>query len=251
MPMMTTEQLASHQAVFAEQGYVKLEGVVPREPLARLTQELSVAFDRASRDGSLFQGGGLITGHLNCFPGEGARALYPKPFDGPFVGCNLNLPGSVAQHYHVDGTFLGQFLVVNVALVDTDLVNGAIDVLPGTHREYYPFWRLVLERKARLTTRLPLRQGDVLVRTSTLWHRGMPNLSKVPRPMVAFTFGDPGTTPLPDPFMLHGGQITFTPNWYRPTLLGRLRERTFAAAPVTYDAWRFVRSLLGPKGYAS
>ena len=33
--------------------------------------------------------------------------------------------------------------------------------------------------------------------------------------------------------------------------LGRLRERMFVTAPITYSAYRFVRSLYGNKGYSS
>ena len=50
-----------------------------------------------------------------------------------------------------------------------------IDVLPGTHRRFYKFWRYAVERKYRLSTRVCLEQGDVVLRMSTLWHRGMPN----------------------------------------------------------------------------
>ena len=41
----------------------------------------------------------------------------------------------------MDGLYLKDFLICNVAVVDTDLANGAIDVLPGTNREFYKFWR--------------------------------------------------------------------------------------------------------------
>ena len=47
--------------------------------------------------------------------------------------------------------------------------------------------------------------------------------------------------------MQNGGKIEFYENWYRPTRLGRLRERTFVAAPITYDAYRLVDSILAPK----
>ena len=54
---------------------------------------------------------------------------------------NFNLPGSVPQHYHMDGLYIDDFLICNIAVIDTDLVNGAIDVLPGTNREFLPFWK--------------------------------------------------------------------------------------------------------------
>ena len=43
----------------------------------------------------------------------------------------------------------------------------------------------------------------------------------------------------------------FYPNWYKPTRIGRLRERIFVAAPITYSGYRLARSLYGNKGYAS
>jgi hypothetical protein len=93
-----------------------------------------------------------------------------------------------------------------------------------------------------------MKQGDVLVRTSNVWHRGMPNRTATARPMVAFTWEDGGST-REDPFKVEDGKIVFRQNWYKPTALGRLRERTFVTAPITYSAYRFVGSLFGTKGY--
>jgi hypothetical protein len=222
------------------------------------------AFESAKQ--SMFSGGGALSGHLNSSPGEEARfvfdtleqrgvialvrELFPSATRLPNIGCNFNLPGSVAQHYHSDSAFKEAFVIVNIAVVDTDLVNGAIDLLPGTQKKFYKFWRYALERAYRRTTRVPMKQGDVLIRVSTLWHRGMPNKSVTPRPMVAFTWEHGGSN-LDDPFQADDGKIVFKPNWYRPTRLGRLRERTFIAAPISYSAYRFARSLVGNKGFES
>ena len=78
-----------------------------------------------------------MSGHLNCFPGEGSRFVYdelsergvvdlvrayrPDIADAVRATLNLNLPGSVAQHYHIDDAYLKEFLICNVAVVDTDL----------------------------------------------------------------------------------------------------------------------------------
>lgn len=256
-------QLEAYEEAFAKDGYVVLRNVVSKDKLATFRQQLMAEFERAKASGELFAGGGNISGHLNCFPGEESRVVYDEleaygVFDlvrrvysgkmAPRMGLNLNLPKSVAQHYHMDGNFSEDFVIVNVAVVDTDLVNGAIDVLPGTHKRFYKFWRYAMERLYETTTRLPLSQGDVLVRTSRLWHRGMPNNSQAPRPMLAVTIGET-CAPAGDPFQTHGGKIRFEPNWYKTDLLGRLRERTFVTAPITYSAYRFVRSLYGNKGY--
>jgi ectoine hydroxylase-related dioxygenase (phytanoyl-CoA dioxygenase family) len=253
---------------FAEHGYFIVRNVVSRDKLSALRASIVDEFEHAKRSGQLFAGGGQMSGHLNCFPGEQSRFAYdallehgivdlmreisPRTPMTPDVGCNLNLPRSVTQHYHVDSPFTEHFMLANVAVVDTDLANGAIDVLPGTHKKFYKYWRFTVERLNRLTTRLALNQGDVLVRTSNLWHRGMPNLTTSPRPMLALTFvkGRDEREPR-DPFQQNGGKTTFYPNWFRPDFLGRMRERTFIAAPFTYSAYRFVRSLVGNKGYGT
>ena len=249
---------------FAEDGYLIFRDVVSKEQLSALRDRIADEFDRARQSGRLFSGGGLISGHLNCFPGEGSRfayealekhgiidlikVIFPKAVRLPNVGCNFNLPGSVTQHYHADRNFLDDFLIANVAVVDTDLANGAIDVIPGTHKKFYKFWRFAVERTARGSVRIPMKQGDVLVRTSNVWHRGMPNRTATARPMIAFTWEDGGST-REDPFKVEDGKIVFRQNWYKPTTLGRLRERTFVTAPITYSAYRFVGSLFGTKGY--
>jgi len=249
---------------FAKDGYLVFRNVVSPKRLSVLHEQLAAAFEDARRSGRLFSGGGTISGHLNCSPGEASRFAYesleahgivdliktvfPKATRLPNVGCNFNLPHSVAQHYHADRNFLDHFMIANVAVVDTTIANGAIDIIPGSHQKFYKYWRFALERVARASTRLEMKQGDVLIRTSNMWHRGMPNVTDAPRPMVAFTWEDGGSTQS-DPFKTEDGKIVFRQNWYRPTTLGRLRERTFVTAPITYSAYRFVTSLYGTKGY--
>ncbi len=264
MEPLSADDIERQRPFFDEAGYLVFKGVVDKGRLSSLRDDLFAEYERAGRAGELFAGGGRISGHLNCFPGAQSRFAYetlrdhgilqlieklnPRAVGAPAVGCNLNLPGSYAQHYHADGWYTGEFMIANVAVVDTVIENGAIDVLPRTHKKFYKFWRYATERTYRLSTRLPLEQGDVLIRTSNLWHRGMPNQTTVARPMLAFTFGENRTT-LPDPFTFNEGKISFHENWFRPTLAGRLRERTFVKAPITYSAYRFVRSLVGTKGY--
>lgn len=263
---LTTPDVEAFRRGLDDDGFVVFRDVVSKERLCELNTDLQAAFERMRNSGELFAGGGSLSGHLNCFPGRRSSFVYkeleqfgivdlvgavrPDIVGSVRATLNFNLPGSVAQHYHTDGLYLKDFLICNVAVVDTDLANGAIDVLPGTNREFYKFWRYAVERKYRLTTRVPLRQGDVILRKSTLWHRGMPNDTDVPRPMMAVTFGEVEDTAA-DPFATDGGRIVFSPNWYKPTKLGRIRERVFVTAPITYAAYRFARSLYGMKGYAS
>jgi hypothetical protein len=260
--VLSAERIGEIRHELDERGYVVLRGVVPQARIDAFTTELMSDY----RESDKFKGGGTFSGHLNCFPGEHSRFFYdeiesygivdaihsirPDQPNDVRATLNFNLPGSVAQHYHADGLYTDDFLVCNIAVVDTDLVNGAIDVLPGTNREFLKFWRYATQRTYRLTTRLPMKRGDILLRKSTLWHRGMPNKTEVPRPMMSLTFGEK-SAPDGDPFLVNDGRILFYPNWFSTSRLGQLRERTFVTAPYTYSAYRFVKSLRGNRGYSS
>jgi ectoine hydroxylase-related dioxygenase (phytanoyl-CoA dioxygenase family) len=150
----------------------------------------------------------------------------------------------------MDGIFLQSYVIVNVCVVDTDLNNGAIDIVPRTHKRFYRYWEFAAQRVYRDSTRLPMSQGDVLIRLSTLWHRGMPNHTQNARPMLAVTLGEKGVD-TDDPLAYARGQVEFQANWFKTSLLGQLRERTTVMAPITYSAYRFAHSLISNKGYAS
>ena len=263
-PMSTTDKLSASdiqgfEQAYARDGYFIVRNVVSRERLAELHDALAREFDTAASSGALFSGGGLVSGHLNSFPGAGARfaydtlqdsgiidlikQLHPNVLRMPNVGCNFNLPGSHTQHYHIDRPFGRDFMIANIAVVDTVVENGAIDVVPGTHKRFYKYAQFVLKRTARDAVRVPLSRGDVLIRSSNVWHRGMTNRTSVPRPMLAMTWEDGGSNHT-DPFGVDGGKIRFLPNWFKPTPLGRMREQLFVKVPITYSALRFARSLL-------
>lgn len=255
---LTESELAALKQEFADNGFFVLRNVISSERLTELHRALSREFDTASKSGALFSGGGLLSGHLNCFPGAGARfaydtlqeqgiidlikQLHPGNLRMPNVGCNFNLPGSHTQHYHIDRPYTQEFMIANVAVVDTTIANGATEVVPGTHKRFYRYTRFVLEQRHRSGVRVPMKQGDVLIRSSNVWHRGMTNRTSVPRPMLAMTWEDGGSRD-PDPFAAGGGNIRFLPNWFRPTRVGRLREQLFVKIPITYSALRFARSL--------
>ncbi len=258
---MSASELGELRASFDRDGYFVIKGLIPRDQMAQMHATLTEAFTAAQKDGSLFSGGGTLSGHLNCFPGVESRFLYdilkasgvmdlirqiePKVTGEPNVGCNYNLPGSTMQHYHTDYPFSKSFMIANFAVVDTIIANGAMQAAPGTHKKYYKYWQFAMENPK--DTRVEMQQGDVMVRTSAMWHRGMPNMTNTARPMIALTWEDGGSK-LADPFMKEGGKIKFFPNWFKPTPLGRIRERTFVAAPILYSTYRFVDSLFSDKG---
>src|SRR5262249_5944168 len=136
---LSVDDVTELKKTLDEQGYVVVPRVVSREALAGLGRELLDAYEKFEK----FRGGGTRAGHLNCFPGERARFIYDQLAEVGLVDAvwaarpdliqtfrvttNFNLPGSVAQHYHMDGLFSENFVICNVAIVDITVENGAMD----------------------------------------------------------------------------------------------------------------------------
>jgi Phytanoyl-CoA dioxygenase (PhyH) len=120
-------------------------------------------------------------------------------------GGNTALPSEDRQPVHCDvghlwpvesleGPHPPAQLVVNLPTVDVSPDNGATEIWPGTHRELgvgigddvkiRP--DLLEQRRAVAPPFQPtFRRGSVLIRDIRLWHAGMPNRTREPRPMIA------------------------------------------------------------------
>ena len=73
---MSSDEAEALKKSFAEDGYFVVKNVVSPEQLAELHWKIVQEFDRAKQSGALFSGGGMMSGHLNCFPGSDSRFVY-------------------------------------------------------------------------------------------------------------------------------------------------------------------------------
>lgn len=132
------------------------------------------------------------------------QATLGKGVKNSFYSGNTALPSHNMQPVHAD---IGQLwpnlehatppyaLVVNVPLVDVSVENGSTELWPGTHHDTTIYINdgniklpeaLVEERRKISPPLQPtLRLGSVLIRDMRMWHRGMPNFTNDPRPMIA------------------------------------------------------------------
>lgn len=75
----------------------------------------------------------------------------------------------------------------NIPLVDFTARNGAMEVLPATHRTPRN-WGAVDDLTNIYPHRLRLDRGDAVLRDGNMFHRGTPNLDSAPRPMLDQTY---------------------------------------------------------------
>ena len=79
-------------------------------------------------------------------------------------------------------------LIVSFGLVPITLQNGPIEIAPGTHRlPRNEAVRAVEASEIRMQP-VPLEIGDVLIRHPWALHRGSPNVTDTPRPLVSIRY---------------------------------------------------------------
>ncbi|HLL71816.1 MAG TPA: phytanoyl-CoA dioxygenase family protein [Pyrinomonadaceae bacterium] len=79
-------------------------------------------------------------------------------------------------------------LAVNFPLVEVTRENGPFEVARGTHMLPKEEALHLIETGERKLEALTMRLGDVMVRDVRALHRGTPNLTRVPRPMVVIGY---------------------------------------------------------------
>jgi hypothetical protein len=140
----------------------------------------------------------------NPFAVAVTRALLGDGVHNGFYSGNTNLSRSRVQPVHVDTGHLWRRqrrahpacqVVVNIAPFGMDDENGATEIWPGSHLDTTVFQHdasirvpaTALEARRRehppISAHLPA--GSILIRDVRLWHRGVPNPSDAPRPMIA------------------------------------------------------------------
>jgi ectoine hydroxylase-related dioxygenase (phytanoyl-CoA dioxygenase family) len=132
------------------------------------------------------------------------KAVLGAGLRNTYYSGNTALPGDFKQPVHPDMPQLWAnltvapppyALIVNVPVVDMSAENGSTELWPGTHLDTrMHVQRGAIEvpdewaemRRAEVPPIQPsVRAGSLLIRDGRLWHRGMPNHTTAPRPMIA------------------------------------------------------------------
>jgi len=77
-------------------------------------------------------------------------------------------------------------LKLQIPLVDMTEENGAIEMIPGSHRMHYVEGDEAIRKLENCYgVRIRMRRGDVFLRDGDLIHRGTPNRTDAPRPLYS------------------------------------------------------------------
>jgi hypothetical protein len=129
------------------------------------------------------------------------KELLGSGVKNSYYSGNTALPSTQRQPVHPDVGHLWQDvltpafgLVVNVPVVEVTPENGGTELWPGSHLDTrmgidqdikIPEELLARRRKVAPPFQASIPLGGVLIRDIRLWHAGMPNRTRTPRPMIA------------------------------------------------------------------
>jgi hypothetical protein len=114
-------------------------------------------------------------------------------------GCDVALRGSQNQEPHVDyqrplfaeapDILLPPYmLIVSFGVARITAADGPIEIAPGTHRmRREDAQRAVRSGEIEMQS-VPLEIGDVLIRSPWAVHRGTPNTTETPRPLITVRY---------------------------------------------------------------
>ena len=246
--------IAEIRAVMDSDGYVVLRGLLSADAARRYGEAILAEHARLTEAGWSFTGGGHIEGHLNIIPGgaglelvEAAQqaglaelisSLAGEPMHLVRMAGNLAMAKCHSQNFHPDTTLAEQTWVANIALVPTSPANGAMALIPGTQllgENYAKFRAARLLDKAEQPTMEP---GDILLRLSSVWHRGTHNPSAQARPMGMLGYR-PVALGLPQLALDPGAPLTISMNRYYGKYAG-LREFVAIRLRPVYELARIV-----------
>lgn len=195
---------------FNRNGFVILPGLLPKEKLMRWREAFGGLLDERVRSGSTAVRG--ANRHYITLPFQAPFAdesIFADPDllgvvervagDDP-VMCQLAtdtpLAGSDYQDVHRDTPALFENftetpsfqLAVNFPLCDVTLENGPLETTLGTHRMHAQDALAAYEQGKAPLKAITMKLGDVMIRDVRGLHRGTPNRTAEPRPMVVIGY---------------------------------------------------------------
>ncbi len=122
--------------------------------------------------------------------------VFPQEYAMVQLGVDVPVKGSDYQEIHRDYRPLFTddvvtplyALAVNTSLVDVTEANGPFQQALGTHVMRRDEALEKVNRGEIPMQSLPLNRGDIMIRTPLALHRGTPNITDTPRPMVVMGY---------------------------------------------------------------
>lgn len=200
--------------------------------------------------------GGSIIGNLNLFPGKYGRIILRQMKKNKLknlvfkllgkdisnfnvkISGNLCMPLGYNQHFHTDGEYNDDMIIINVATSYVTNSSGPTEIIPGSHKKEISYYKFLFSKKKKI--KVVLNTGDILIRKHNLWHRGTTNNSEKPRFMIAFMLFDKKRKFISDKIE-NNDKIIISNNFFENTKAGRIKEYIYCELRFLFIFYKIIR----------
>ena len=247
----------SNHSLFENNGNILLKGFIKDSNFNEICEKLKkdVLIELKNIDKKKI--GGYLMGNLAVHTNKYNRIIYDILIKGGLeriieeitnnkfsdyeisMGGNLNIPGGYTQHPHTDSSHNNKFIIVNVATENIHEKNGPLEIFCGTHKVKLPYWKFLLKKYN--TIKFLSLSGDVIIRKSELWHRGLKNSSNETRYLFSLELRLKKNPNNQNLFNVNEN-IKISSNFFRPTFFGRIEEVVYCKFRFFYNLLRLIKS---------
>lgn len=247
----------NYQSLFEKNGNILLRGFIKdsnfNEICEKLKKDILIEFKNIDKK----KLGGYLMGNLAVNTNKYNKVIYDiliknglekiieeitnNKFSGYEIsmGGNLNIPGGCTQHIHSDSSFDDKFIIVNIATENIHEKNGPLEIFCDTHKKKLPYWKFLLKKYN--TIKFKSLRGDILIRKSELWHRGLKNISSETRFLFSLELRKKKNPNNNNLFSINDN-IKISSNFFKPTLFGKIEEAIYCKFRPLYNLSRAVKS---------
>ena len=243
--------------LFQDKGHILLKQFITNNSFIEICKNLKKDILEEYKNSDKKKLGGLYMGNLGVTTGKYSKIIYNLLIENGLdkiieeisknkfsefdiaIGGNLNLPGGFDQHFHTDGLFGSNLIIVQVATENVNKFNGPLEIVLNTHKSYFPYWKFFFKKNK--TLKFLLSRGDIVIRTGDLWHRGTKNISKETRYLLGISLTKKKNNVVKNNFD-ENNQVNFISNMFKPDFFGKIREIIYTRFKYIYIFIRLIKS---------
>ena len=242
---------------YEENGFVVLKNFISNNQFDIICEKLNKNIEIELNKIDKKKLAGSLMGNLSMQPGNHTKEIFDllienninriietlsknkiSDFD-VYVSGNINFQFKYNQHFHTDGNFENNYLIVNIATENITELNGPLEISPGTHKQELPYWKFLLKKKEK--EKVLLSKGDILIRNSAAWHRGTINISKKPRFLLGYILKNKKEK-IPKFDFDKNSKFKIGQNIFDRSIIGKIEENLYTRFSYLYLVIRLIKS---------
>lgn len=244
---------------FENNGYIIVKNFILSNNFLQISNSLNREIENTLNNSNIKKFGGYQIGNINVNPGKYGKLIWDilienkldnlvekildKKINNYFIqpAGNLSLPKKGSQNFHTDGNFNSSMYLISVATNNIDENCGPTEIVKNSHKKDIPYWKFLFKKKEK--KKILLKEGDLIIRKHSLWHRGTKNNSNQPRFLLTLALKKKEKKENKT-FFNRNKKIKICSNFFSSSFFGKIEEKIYTRLRFFYTSIRLLKSIL-------